>query len=100
MKIEIDIDLESIIIEALKKKQEKEETPKVWTEAVQRVQLHVEVRDRPTRGYPHCGWAPPTRFSSKVPLPTVGIAWFQILKYHSVCDQVRNLVVTFTIIYT
>jgi len=38
MKIEIDIDLESIIIEALKKKQEKEETPKVWTEAVQRVQ--------------------------------------------------------------
>ena len=45
-------------------------------------------------------WAPPTRFSSKVPLPTVGIAWYQILKYHSVCDQVGNLVVTFTIIYT
>jgi len=38
MKIEIDIDIESIIVEALKKKQEKEETPKVWTEAVQKVQ--------------------------------------------------------------
>jgi len=36
MKIEIDIDIESIVKEALKKKQE--ETPKVWTEAVQRVQ--------------------------------------------------------------
>ena len=35
MKIEIDIDIESIVIEALKKKQEKEETPKVWTEAIQ-----------------------------------------------------------------
>jgi hypothetical protein len=33
MKIEIDIDIESIVREALKKKQE-EETPKVWTEAV------------------------------------------------------------------
>jgi len=38
MKIEIDIDIESIVIEALKKKQEKEETPKVWVEAVQKVQ--------------------------------------------------------------
>ena len=38
MKIEIELDIESIILEALKKKQEKEETPKVWTEAVQRVQ--------------------------------------------------------------
>jgi len=39
MKIEIDIDIESIVKEALKKKQEdEEETPKVWTEAVQRVQ--------------------------------------------------------------
>ena len=37
MKIEIDLDIESIILEALKKKQEKEEPPKVWTEAVQRV---------------------------------------------------------------
>lgn len=36
MKIEIEIDIESIVKEALKKKQE--ETPKVWTEAVQRVQ--------------------------------------------------------------
>jgi hypothetical protein len=35
MKIEIDIDIESIVREALKKKQEKEETPKVWTEAIQ-----------------------------------------------------------------
>ena len=35
MKIEIDIDIESIVKEALKKKQEdEEETPKVWTEAV------------------------------------------------------------------
>ena len=33
MKIEIEIDIESIVKEALKKKQE-EETPKVWTEAV------------------------------------------------------------------
>jgi len=38
MKIEIDIDIESIVIEALKKKQEKEEVPKVWQEAVQKVQ--------------------------------------------------------------
>ena len=36
MKIEIDIDIESIVKEALKKKKE-EEPPKVWTEAVQRV---------------------------------------------------------------
>jgi len=35
MKIEIDIDIESIVREALKKKQEKEEAPKVWTEAIQ-----------------------------------------------------------------
>jgi len=34
MKIEIDIDIESIVKEALKKKQEEEETPKVWTEAI------------------------------------------------------------------
>jgi len=34
MKIEIDLDIESIILEALKKKQEKEEPPKVWTEAI------------------------------------------------------------------
>ena len=38
MKIEIEIDIESIVKEALKQKQEKKETPKVWTEAVQRVQ--------------------------------------------------------------
>ena len=34
MKIEIDIDIESIVKEALKKQQSEEETPKVWTEAV------------------------------------------------------------------
>tara|TARA_B100000745_G_scaffold291965_1_gene232355 strand:- start:310 stop:807 length:498 start_codon:yes stop_codon:yes gene_type:complete len=35
MKIEIDIDIESIVKAALKKKQEdEEETPKVWTEAI------------------------------------------------------------------
>ena len=34
MKIEIEIDIESIVKEALKKKQEEEETPKVWTEAI------------------------------------------------------------------
>jgi len=34
MKIEIEIDIESIVKEALKQKQEKEEAPKVWTEAI------------------------------------------------------------------
>jgi hypothetical protein len=34
MKIEIDIDIESIVKEALKKQQSEEEIPKVWTEAV------------------------------------------------------------------
>jgi hypothetical protein len=34
MKIEIEIDIESIVKEALKKQQSEEEIPKVWTEAV------------------------------------------------------------------
>ena len=34
-----------------------------------------EIRALPTRGYPHVGWAPPTQFRLKVPLPTWVSSW-------------------------
>ena len=33
------------------------------------LKFHIPARDRPTRGYPHVGWAPPTRFSYKSHFP-------------------------------
>ena len=52
-------------------------------------------RALPTRGYPHVGWAPPTRFRLKVPLPTWVRAWDWILRSHSISDRVGKFIVVF-----
>ena len=43
---------------------------------IPKLSIYIGGRARPTRGYPHVGVPTPTRNPQKVPLPTVGIAWY------------------------
>jgi hypothetical protein len=57
--------------------------------------FRLKTRALPTRGYPHMGWATPTRFRLKVPLPTWVSAWDWSLESHSFWDWVGNFIVYF-----